>query len=313
MKQNRNRPWIRVVFALCSAALLAACGSTGGGRSTIPPPTGKPYAPYMVGKPYTISGRTYYPRENLRYDKTGIASWYGKKFHGRRTANGEHYDMNAMTAAHPTLPMPTIVRVKNLENGRSVVLRVNDRGPFVADRIIDVSRRAAERLGFIRSGTVRVRVTVLRRETLRLKNRAVAKAPQRNRPIQKTRAENVRGRAEDRSRDRAATPPKRDDGADTDRPPPRREARTPPAAPRETKVAAGRIFVHAGSFSDWRSANRAGNKLSRLGRTKIAVARRSGVPFYQVRVGPVSTAAAGDRLLARVVGMGYPDARVVVD
>ncbi len=95
------------------------------------------------------------------YEVVGVASWYGGKFHGRTTASGEPYDMNAMTAAHPSLPFGTKVRVTNLENGRSVVLRINDRGPFAKRRIIDVSRHAAEHLGLLGAGLARVRVQVI--------------------------------------------------------------------------------------------------------------------------------------------------------
>ena len=121
---------------------------------------------YKVGKPYKIAGEWYYPRENTKYDNIGIASWYGPKFQGRRTANGEIFDMNLLTAAHPTLPMPVMVQVTNLENGRSMKLRVNDRGPFKKNREIDLSRRAAEILGFKDKGTARVRVKYLHRAPL---------------------------------------------------------------------------------------------------------------------------------------------------
>jgi rare lipoprotein A len=157
------------------ALTAAACGSSRG----IPGPTGTPYRAHIVGQPYLINGRTYTPREDFDYDRTGTASWYGSDFHGRRTANGETYDMNALTAAHTTLPMPTIVRVTNLDNGRSVVVRINDRGPFVEDRIIDMSRAGARELGFEGRGLARVRVTVMREASLRLKQAAgVADADQ---------------------------------------------------------------------------------------------------------------------------------------
>lgn len=120
---------------------------------------------YKVGNPYTVSGVRYYPREDFSLSETGIASWYGPNFHGKRTANGEIYNQNDLTAAHRTLQMPSIVRVTNLENGRSVVVRINDRGPFKRGRIIDVSKRAAELLGFIGNGTARVRVDVLEKES----------------------------------------------------------------------------------------------------------------------------------------------------
>ena len=113
---------------------------------------------YMVGKPYRVAGRTYIPRDNPRYSKVGLASWYGSAFHGRLTANGEVYDVNGLTAAHPTLPLPSYVRVTNLENGRSLVVRVNDRGPFAHNRLIDVSSRVADMLGFKQQGTAKVRV-----------------------------------------------------------------------------------------------------------------------------------------------------------
>ena len=153
---------------LALALTLGACGSSRG----IPGPTGTPYRPYMIGQPYEINGRSYFPREDFDYDRVGMASWYGSSFHGRRTANGEFYDMYAMTAAHATLPMPTIVRVTNLENGRSVVVRINDRGPFADDRIIDMSRAGARELGFEEQGLARVRVTVLREASLQLKRAA---------------------------------------------------------------------------------------------------------------------------------------------
>ena len=113
---------------------------------------------YRVGKPYVVAGRTYYPVENKRYRKEGIASWYGEDFHGRLTANGEVYDMEGISAAHPTLPMPSYARVTNLHNGRSLIVRVNDRGPYHGEREIDLSSKAADLLNVRRAGTGRVRV-----------------------------------------------------------------------------------------------------------------------------------------------------------
>ncbi len=113
-------------------------------------------------RPYKINGRTYYPLPSaIGYSETGLASWYGPKFHGRQTANGERYNMHALTAAHKILPMNTLVKVENLENGRSVVVRINDRGPFVKNRVIDLSRSAAARLGMLKRGVAKVRLTAL--------------------------------------------------------------------------------------------------------------------------------------------------------
>lgn len=127
---------------------------------------------YKVGNPYLISGVKYVPQEKFNLIETGVASWYGPDFHGGKTANGEIYDQNEMTAAHRTLQMPSFVRVTNLENGRSVVVRVNDRGPYLRGRIIDVSKRAAQLLDFTNKGTARVRLEVLGPESRQIANAA---------------------------------------------------------------------------------------------------------------------------------------------
>lgn len=124
---------------------------------------------YKIGKPYQIAGRWYYPKEDYKYSETGVASWYGEDFNGKRTANGERYNMNTLTAAHRTLPLPCIVKVTNLQNGRSVVVRVNDRGPYVKDRIIDLSKHGAQLLGYMGQGTTKVKVEIMAKESKALK------------------------------------------------------------------------------------------------------------------------------------------------
>ena len=127
--------------------------------SRIPDAVPMPHYGNFKANPYTVLGKTYYPiRDSRRYQATGTASWYGTKFHGQATANGEAYDLYGMTAAHKTLPLPSYVRVTNLDNGKTVILRVNDRGPFYSDRIIDLSFAAAKKLGYAESGTARVKV-----------------------------------------------------------------------------------------------------------------------------------------------------------
>jgi len=121
---------------------------------------------YRVGKPYMIGGREYVPQENVHYSAVGMASWYGDDFHGRYTANGEIFDMNSLSAAHPTLPLPSYVRVTNLANRRSIVVRVNDRGPYVGNRVIDVSVKTAKLLGFYGEGLTRVKVEYVGRAPL---------------------------------------------------------------------------------------------------------------------------------------------------
>ena len=120
----------------------------------------------QLGKPYKVRGKIYYPKEDKNYKKTGLASWYGDAFHGRLTANGEIYDMTHLTAAHPTMPLPSYARVTNVENGSSVIVRVNDRGPYSHNRLIDLSKRAAELLDYTHTGTAKVKVEYVGRAPL---------------------------------------------------------------------------------------------------------------------------------------------------
>jgi len=147
---------------LAVSLLLAACGGAERPRPRAAPTPGPVGDEQKIGRPYQVGGIWYYPQADEDYDETGEASWYGPNFHGRPTANGETFDMNAVSAAHPTLPLPSRVRVTNLENGRALIVRVNDRGPFARGRIIDLSRRAAQLLGFAQNGTARVRVQLMR-------------------------------------------------------------------------------------------------------------------------------------------------------
>src|SRR5689334_23690097 len=168
-----------VVVGACLA--LANCASSGKFASRVDPKYGVSSSPrvvaygetvpkgggtYRVGKPYTVAGRVYVPEEDVNYRADGVASWYGDDFHGRLTANGEVFDMDSLTAAHPTLPMPCYARVTNLSNGKSLVVRVNDRGPYHGNRLIDVSNKAAELLEFKGNGVAKVRVEYVGRAPL---------------------------------------------------------------------------------------------------------------------------------------------------
>jgi rare lipoprotein A len=158
-----------VGVSILTVALLGGCAETKLVANTAKmatQPDAPTTQPYKIGKPYQVDGAWYYPKADYDYDETGIASWYGPGFHGGNTANGEVYDQNALTAAHKTLPMPSLVRVTNLENGRSIVVRINDRGPFVNNRIIDMTQRGAQLLGFDMNGTAKVRVQVLKEESM---------------------------------------------------------------------------------------------------------------------------------------------------
>src|ERR1700691_1077103 len=170
----------RGVTALAACLVLANCASSGK-FANVDPKYGVSSSPrvvafgdpvptgggsYRVGRPYTVAGQVYVPEEDTHYRAEGLASWYGDDFHGRLTANGEVFDMASLTAAHPTLPMPCYARVTNLGNGKSLIVRVNDRGPYHGNRLIDVSNKAAELLEFKGSGVARVRVEYVGRAPL---------------------------------------------------------------------------------------------------------------------------------------------------
>ncbi|WP_456762950.1 septal ring lytic transglycosylase RlpA family protein [Bradyrhizobium sp. USDA 4011] len=171
----------RGAVAVATCLVVANCASSNQFASRVDPKYGVSSSPrvvafgdpvpkgggtYRIGKPYVVAGRTYVPEENVNYRAEGLASWYGDDFHGRLTANGEVFDMGSLTAAHPTLPMPSYARVTNLSNGRSLVVRVNDRGPYHGNRLIDVSNKAAELLDFKGNGVARVRVEYVGRAPL---------------------------------------------------------------------------------------------------------------------------------------------------
>jgi rare lipoprotein A len=171
----------RGAVAVAACLVLANCASSGKFAGRVDPKYGVSSSPrvvefgepvpkgggtYRVGKPYTVAGRVYVPEEDVNYREEGLASWYGDDFHGRLTANGEIFDMDSLTAAHPTLPMPCYARVTNLTNGKSLIVRVNDRGPYHGNRLIDVSNKAAELLEFKGNGVARVRVEYVGRAPL---------------------------------------------------------------------------------------------------------------------------------------------------
>jgi rare lipoprotein A len=176
-----SRPALRVLTVAAMTTLVANCGSQKVGRSIDPKygvapsprvvaegePVPKGGGRELVGRPYVVAGRTYVPQDNRGYVREGLASWYGTAFHGRLTANGEVFDRYSIAAAHPTMPLPSYARVTNLKNSRSMIVRVNDRGPYHADRIMDVSERVAEALDFRRAGTARVRVEYVAKASLR--------------------------------------------------------------------------------------------------------------------------------------------------
>lgn len=216
-------------------------------------------APWQkIGSPYQVNGLWYIPAHEPNYDEQGTASWYGNGFQGRPTANGEIFDMNLVTIAHPTLPIPSLVEVTNLENGRSIVARVNDRGPFADDRLVDVSARGAELLGFKEKGTARVRV------------RYVGQAPQ---------AEQVNIHAN------AIAPITMAINAPT-------QAPQRASAPVQVASNEGTTFVQVGAFASRENAERAIRQSREIGSAKIVPLQANGASLYRVVIGPFDNNAA---------------------
>ncbi len=329
----RLRP-VPVVSSLAMMVLLNACGH-------MPPPVAptRVVAPdqqaepkrgvFKVGQPYQVNGVYYYPSEDLTYNETGIASWYGPGFHTKDTANGEFYDENLLTAAHKTLPLPSIVEVTNLDNGRVIAVRVNDRGPFVNNRLIDMSRRAAQLLGFEQAGTAKVRVKILVPETLQAQ--AIAKrgnAPPEQGPIVAELPASVT-----RSPVTAvALAPL--DGAKVAPPPPVKNtgvavpkiqdtggalANLPPVdqpLPETVKIASvknAQIYIQAGAFANGNNATKMKAKLDPLGPVVVSGARVNGLDIYRVRIGPIATVEEADAVLTKTQGVGVGDAKIVVE
>jgi rare lipoprotein A len=311
---------VSALLPVLIALLVAACGSQqrtstygeGGGHHR----PGRPM--YKVGAPYQIGGVWYYPTIDYNYEETGVASWYGEQFDQQYTANGEIFDLNQMTAAHRTLPMPSIVQITNLDNGRSMQLRVNDRGPFARGRIIDVSRRAAQLLGFKTNGTALVRLTIMKDESIQVAELAkrnggdsrvlVAEAPS---------VMSVEAVARVKPARTAAAPPP---------PPPAASinaGQSPvviaalPSLPEKVKVvpvkSSGRIFIQAGAFSVRENAQRLQSRIAALGSAQMMTTSINGTEMYRVRLGPLPDVEQADQVLARVVDSGYPEARIVVD
>lgn len=282
------------------AALLAGCGSFLDDPEPVvsnprlveygePVPRGGGI--FKVGNPYQIAGRWYYPKEDESYDETGIASWYGLDFHGRRTANGEIYDMDALSAAHPTLPLPTYARVTNLSNNREIIVRINDRGPYAHDRIIDLSKNAAEALDFSHQGTTRVRVTYLGRAPLN------GDDSWETRLYQRTRGE-----------------PGSTQGVSLPRNQNVRTASAQQAQPRNPDITGslgGQHFVQAGSFREQQSAQRLQSRLSSVGSAFVTTANVGEITYYRVRVGPYGTRDAADASRQRIESMGIQGPRLV--
>lgn len=273
---------------------------------------------FKVGKPYNVQGKTYYPQETYDYVETGVASWYGPGFHSKKTASGEMYDQNELTAAHRTLQMPSLVRVTNLDNGRSVVVRVNDRGPFAHGRIIDVSAKAAELLGMVRTGTARVKLELLANESRTLAHHARNGKSTKGAEI----AYNNTGSLS--SKYAAPSGPVVSDmpSSEQDLLVAARQENIrghyhggnfyPNPTVEKSPVSPTQIYVQAGSFSQLSNARRLSEKLGVIANPNIETADYAGRTLYKVKLGPMSNVQEADNILRRVLASGQSDARIIV-
>jgi rare lipoprotein A len=339
---------VRIVpLVVALGFVLAGCASSGPQVAGVHHARHARGQPVYRAEPYQVKGVWYHPKVDYGYDETGTASWYGPGFDQQLTADNEIYDMNQLSAAHKTLPLPSVVQVTNLQNGRSVRLRVNDRGPFVDGRIIDLSRRASQLLGFEAAGTAPVRVRVLKEESIEVAEAAMrggtgrvllAQASQAA-PREPAPAPRIEPRP--LTRIASAGPPSlraaevigapQAAGAQPEQAPASRPvmaahrdywpALIAPAhaetvhasiapAPAPARYS-GRIFVQAGTFAVAENAQRVRARIAALGSVAIVRSAANGTGLYQVRLGPLASEAAAARLLRRVVDSGYPGARVV--
>ena len=309
---------VRFLLISLGVMTLAGCASHSGGSGS------SSSGNYKVGEPYQVKGEWYYPKEDYSYDETGIASWYGADFHGQKTANGEIYNKDELTAAHKTLPLPTLARITNLDNGKSIVVRINDRGPFVGTRLIDVSQRAAQLLGFENIGTAKVRVQVLADES-----KAIADAMRHygTKPTTAVASNNMPSTMPQAVQS-ASIAPVTSEALDQPSPESSRlePVKTTPQvheALLNTKpvaevvqlpvTSATNLYVQAGAFTVPENATKLQQSLSRFGHADVTNAVVNGTKFYRVRVGPISDVPHADALMNSIQKSGVAHPRIVIN
>ncbi|MFC3225955.1 septal ring lytic transglycosylase RlpA family protein [Marinibaculum pumilum] len=327
-----GRVTMRLAAAFAGLLLLSACSEVQLASHATKEATGELYTTtemagiggrQKIGRPYQVAGIWYHPKADPTYDETGIASWYGPGFHGRDTANGEVFDQHKISAAHTTLPLPSLVQVTNLDNGRSLVVRVNDRGPFAHGRIIDMSRRGAQLLGFEQQGTAKVRVRALRDDEvgeIQVAQAGVGLTPP---ELQSPITSSPRGKV---TAEVLAPPPDNATSAaavasvkSAPQGPQRAPAQLIADVDLEKTLAVGpaqpdaAIFVQAGAFTNRENADRLSAKLAGLAAAAVSPTQVEGVEFYRVRLGPIPDVATADRLLDQLEKLGHSGARIVVN
>ncbi|HYD87448.1 MAG TPA: septal ring lytic transglycosylase RlpA family protein [Vitreimonas sp.] len=257
-----------------------------------------------VGPPYEANGRWYVPTPEPGYEQTGTASWYGPTFHGQATASGEIFDQEALTAAHPTLPIPSLVQVTNLENGREVIVRVNDRGPFVGERLIDLSRRSAEVLGFEQQGQARVHVRYLGPAPRRVAAEGSPAAHTAPPPAQPTALRAGEGPVsllprpvEEEPRAAALA------GAPLGQP--------QSAPPRYSQPAGDGFYVQVGAYADLTNAHRVRDEVSAAGPVSVDMRQTAaGGELFRVRLGPWASREQADAARRQLSSLGYGESIV---
>jgi rare lipoprotein A len=278
---------------------LAGFAGTGSayfkGSGPVPKGGGK----FHVGKPYQVAGRWYYPKAQPGYDKQGTASWYGEAFHRRKTSNGEYFDMNMLTAAHPTLPLPSYAKVTNLENGKSVVVRINDRGPFVGTRIIDLSKRAADDLEFRNSGKADVRVQWLGNAPLNdngthlaMMNRKLAKGSGLKYLVASTEIDPGEERKSQIRQDSAA-----------------RQQLVSESSNENLSDVEG-YLVKVGTFGDVGNARAVYDQVASYGLAQMIEVNAESGALYRVQLGPFRSKLSAQEALYSLQNEGFPDAIV---
>lgn len=254
---------------------------------------------YKIGKKYNVGGKYYYPKKDLYYNKTGIASWYGPKFHGKLTANGEIYNQYALTAAHKTLPLPSAVKVTNLKNNKSIVLRINDRGPFVNDRIIDLSSKAADILDLKREGTGLVRVQILREKSLYLEKLAKQGSFPEINDLKETELPNitiprkVAVKIRDTKNQKILT---------------KKINYNLKNLNKEYK-----IYIKLASFSSKKNAEIMKKKVSYIDKVKIYKIYKLNKTLYQVKAGPFLSVEKVDQLHSLLLQKGMQGAKIIIE
>ena len=254
---------------------------------------------YKIGKKYNVGGKYYYPKKDLYYNKTGIASWYGPKFHGKLTANGEIYNQYALTAAHKTLPLPSAVKVTNLKNNKSIVLRINDRGPFVNDRIIDLSSKSADILDLKREGTGLVRVQILREKSLCLEKLAKQGSFPEINDLKETELPNI------------SIP---------------RKVAVKIKNTKNQKIVTKKInynlknlnkeykiYIKLASFSSKKNAEIMKKKVSYIDKVKIYKIYKMNKTLYQVKAGPFLSVEKVDQLHSLLLQKGMQGAKIIIE